>query len=285
MGENPIKETIRLKRDNYSYYFLELNTDGTAFYIDVDYDDDDTSNVKETIRYKYKYSYDTENKTITMILEKYYYRGFFIEEKGQLLTYGELCSKIDEGITVENLKQSYREYYKESKDDKDFKEEYPDCNSYEDFEKEVVKELKEIGFDSFDAYIKSLKQDQKNYLKTMFGAKITYAYEIKDNKMTLTEKFTGVKNLINSECRFYNELCYGDIDCYRASIEFREDDSRYRGDVNTDKKTINFVSRDNREDVINATYEENIAKETVTIKFKGKEYVCKFEADKYTQVE
>lgn len=271
VGENPIKEKIRLKRDNYSSYYLELKTDGTACYV---YDNE--------IEMTYKYSYDTENKTITMILEKYYYRGFFIEEKGQLLTYGELCSKIDEDITVENMRQFEKEYYKKHKDDEEFKERYSDCNSYEDYEKELVKGLKEMGFASFDAYVKFLKQEQKNYYKTMFGVKITYDYEIKDNKMTLTEKFTGVKNMFNSECRFDNESGYGYIDYSYAGIRFREDDSEYSGDVNTDTKTISFESVD---ETVTATYTENISEETVTIKFKGKEYVCKFEADKYTQVE
>ncbi|MBD5410454.1 MAG: hypothetical protein HDR53_05175 [Treponema sp.] len=269
-----------MKRDTYSSYFLELNTDGTARAIYVD--DDDEGNVTETVRSKYKYSYDGKNKTITMILEKNYYRDFFVEEEGQLLTYGDLYAKVDKDITVEKLRQYNRKYYKENKDDKDFKEDYPDCNSYEDFEKAIVKELKEMGFDSFDAYVESIKQSQKNELKVIFGAKISYAYELEGAKMILIEKFTGLKNMVKSECRFDNESSYGYIDYYDASI--RLDDDRYYGFVDTDKKIISFESEENGEKV-EAIYTENISDETVTIKFKDKDYICKFEGDKYIQVE
>ena len=281
VGENPITKTIKLKRDTYSSYFLELNTDGTACAIYVD--DDEESRVEEIeIRSTYKYSYDNEKETITMVLEKNYYRGFFVEEEGQLLTYGDLYAKVDKDITVEKLRQYNRKYYKENKDDKDFKEDYPDCNSYEDFEKAIVKELKEMGFDSFDAYVESIKQSQKNELKVIFGAKISYAYELEGAKMILIEKFTGLKNMVKSECRFDNESSYGYIDYYDASI--RLDDDRYFGLVDTDKKIISFESEENGEKV-EAIYTENISDETVTINFKGKDYVCKFEGDKYIQVE
>ena len=276
MGENPIKETIKLKRDTYSSYFLELNTDGTARAIYVD--DDDEGN-EEEIRSIYKYSYDNKKETITMVLEKNYYSGFFVEEKIQLLTYSELCSKIDEEYTVEKIRQIYREFYETEKDDEDFERYYPGCDTYQKYEEALVKDS---GFDSLSDLVKYQKQDVKDYYKVRFSAKITYAYEIEGGKMILIEKFTGLKNMVKSECRFDNESSYGYIDYYNASI--RLDDDRYSGFVDTDKKIISFESEENGEKV-EATYTENISDETVTINFKGKEYVCKFEGDKYIQVE
>ena len=283
MGENPIKETIKLKRDTYSSYFLELNTDGTARAIRVD--DDDEGNVTETVRSKYKYSYDGKNKTITMILEKNYYRGFFVEKEGQLLTYSELCSKIDEKITVKALREYEKEYYEKNKDDRYFKEDYPDCETYDKYEATI---LEKGGFVSFDAYTEYNKQYLKNEYKAYFSAKITYAYENEGGKMTLTEKFTGVKNLSNSICRFSEGSDRAYIDCCYASIDYYNDSSvtyYYGNTVDTNNKTVKFVSEGDRKDVITATYTEDIEAETVTINFKGKDYVCKFEGDKYIQVE
>lgn len=282
MGENPIKETIKLKRDTYSSYFLELNTDGTARAIYVD--DDDKSD-EEEIRSIYKYSYDNKKETITMVLEKEYYRGFFVEEKIQLLTYGELCSKIDEKITVKALREYEKEYYEKNKDDRYFKEDYPDCDTYQKYEEALVKDS---GFDSLSDLVKYQKQDVKDYYKVRFSAKITYAYESEGDKMTLTEKFTGVKNLSNSICRFSEGSDRAYIDCCYASIDYYNDSSvtyYYGNTVDTNNKTVTFVSEGDRKDVITATYTEDIEAETVTIKFKDKDYVCKFEGDKYIQVE
>ena len=286
MGENPIKETIKLKRDTYSSYFLELNTDGTARAIYVD--DDEESRVEEIeIRSTYKYSYDNEKETITMVLEKEYYSGFFVEEKIQLLTYSELCSKIDEEYTVEKIRQIYREFYETEKDDEDFERYYPGCDTYQKYEEALVKDS---GFDSLSDLVKYQKQDVKDYYKVRFSAKITYAYEIEGAKMTLTEKFTGVKNLSESSCRFSEGSKYVRINCYRATIDndYYNDSSVgcYDGEtVDTNNKTVKFVSEGDRKDVITATYTEDIEAETVTIKFKDKDYVCKFEGDKYIQVE
>lgn len=282
VGENPIKETIKLKRDTYSSYFLELNADGTARAIYVD--DDDKSD-EEEIRSIYKYSYDNKKETITMVLEKEYYRGFFVEEKIQLLTYSGLCSKIDEKITVKVLREYEKEYYEKNKDDRYFKEDYPDCETYDKYEATI---LEKGGFASFDAYTEYNKQYLKNEYKANFSAKITYAYESEGDKMTLTEKFTGVKNLSNSRCRFSDGSDRAYIGCCYASIDYYNDSSvtyYYGNTVDTNNKTVKFVSEGDRKDVITATYTEDIEAETVTIKFKDKDYVCKFEGDKYIQVE
>ena len=277
VGENPITKTIKLKEIDEDHHFLELKADGTARAIYVD--DDDEGNVDAT----YKYSYDDKNKIITMIVEKQYYESS-IDGKVQVLTYDESCSKIDEEYTVEKMRQVFKKNYEEYQNEKWFKEDYPGCDTYEKYEEALVKEG---GFDSFAALVKYSKQWLKNYCKLVFSVQITYAYTIDGDKVTLTEKFTGVKNLSNSRCRFSEGSDYARISCYSASIDYYNDGtySYYYGDVDTDKKTIAFESEDedgNREKV-NATYEENIAKETVTIKFKDKEYVCKFDGEKYIQ--
>ncbi|MBD5441825.1 MAG: hypothetical protein HDR34_00205 [Treponema sp.] len=280
VGENPIKETIKLKEGPYESSYLELRADRTAQYIHVD--DDEESKDKKTIRYTYKYSYNNEKKTVTMIVEKVYYGSFYIKEEGQLLTYSEICSKIDKEFTVENIRQYEKKYYEE--EHKWIEEYYPGCDTYEEYEEALIKKA---GFASFDAYTEYNKQYLKNEYKAYFSAKITYAYESEGGKMTLTEKFTGVKNLFNSECGFSDKSNYARIGCYSASIDYYNDSSvtyYYGNTVDTDKKTISFESREDGEKV-NATYTEDIEAETVTIKFKDKDYVCKFEGEKYIQVE
>lgn len=282
VGENPIKETVKLRRDGYDDSYLELKTDGTALAI---YVDDDKSNVEEPVS-KYKYTYDDEKRTITMILEKTILDLDFEGNQEQLMTYSEICSKINEEITVEKMRQSEKEYYEERKDGEWFKEDYPDCDTYEKYEAAIVKME---GFDSYDDLVKSYKQEYENVYKAAFGAQITYSYKKTGSKITLTEKFTGVKNMLSSECE-YSDYDGGQnyTDVYiassYASIRIYEDDVRYRynGTVDTDKKTISFESKGGKEKVT-ATYTENINAETVTIKFKDKEYVCKFEGQKFVQ--
>ncbi|MBD5406469.1 MAG: hypothetical protein HDR56_02485 [Treponema sp.] len=276
MGENPIKETIKLKYsgDYYKDYYLELKADGTVLQIYFD----SKSEVEKTVC-KYKYAYDDEKKTITMKLEKtdYHNEIFFSEAEGQLLTYSEFCSKIAEEYTVENIRQSEKEYYEKNKDDRYFKEDYPDCDAYEDYEAIFVKRK---GFRSLDDFLRWYMQLVKDSHKAQFSAKITYAYKIEGGKMTLTEKFTGVKNMVQSECMIKSNN--SSISAAYATIE--EADASYGGTPNTDKKTINFESRKIGEE-ITVPYVEDIDAGTVTINFKGKEYVYEFKGYKYIQVE
>ena len=277
VGENPITKTIKLKKSDSDSRYLELNADGTARAIYVD--DDEESKDKETINCAYKYSYDNEKKTVTMIVEKSVYYTLFGEEKVQLLTYDEICSELNKDCTVEKMKQDFKKQYEKYKNDEWFKEDYPDCDTYEKYEKAI---LKESGFDSFAALAEYQKQFAKNEFKAYFSAQITYAYKIDNGKMTLTEKFTGVKNLFTSECRL-SDNSHAEIYSTWASIY--ENDVYYGGGTpNTDKKTIIIESSEDGEKV-EATYTEDIAAETVTIKFKGKEYVYKFEGEEYIQVE
>ncbi|MBD5399343.1 MAG: hypothetical protein HDR57_01740 [Treponema sp.] len=269
VGENPITKTIKLKRNDSDSRYLELNADGTARAIYVD--DDEEDNLEE-ISAIYKYSYDAKKETITMILKK---QGYYdsMEDKAQLLTYSEICSKLNEEYTVEKMREMYKYEY----DENNYKEKYPEWDTYEKYEDATVKES---GFGSFAALAEYQKQFAKNEFKAYFSAQITYAYKINGGKMTLTEKFTGVKNLINAECR---ELSGdGRISYNWASIW--EGDDFYGGTPNTDKKTITIESSEDGEK-LEATYTEDIAEETVTIKFKGKEYVYKFEGEEYIQVE
>ena len=271
MGENPITKTIKLKSSDSSHDFLELNADGTARAIYVD--DDEEDNLEE-ISAIYNYSYDANKETITMILKK---QGYYdsMEDKAQLLTYSEICSKLNEEYTVEKMREMYKYEY----DENNYKEKYPEWDTYEKYEDATVKES---GFDSFAALAEYQKQFAKNEFKAYFSAQITYAYKIDNGKMTLTEKFTGVKNLFTSECRL-SDNSHAEIYSTWASIY--ENDVYYGGGTpNTDKKTIIIESSEDGEKV-EATYTEDIAEETVTIKFKGKEYVYKFEGEEYIQVE
>lgn len=273
-GENPIEETVKLYSDKGSdedsRYCLELKTDGTALYIQERTEGDE-------LEAEFKYTYDENKKEIYMKVEKCYYEYPMTHEERQLLTYNEMCSKLDEDATVEKARQFLKEYYKEECEGKDwFKEEYPNCNSYEDYEAEV---MNSGGFDSFDDYVKYVKQNYENIYKVQFGAKIVYAYESKGGKMTLTEKFTGVKNLsiMGSGCHYFNsQSSYGGIYNYAAYI--MENDIYYYGLSDTDNKIINFPSEN-----IKATYTEDIATETVTIRFNGKDYECKFQGKNFSQ--
>ena len=278
MGENPIKKTIKLKLENdsssYSYY-LELKTDGTACCIYVD-DYNDKSDEEEM--FIYKYSYDNEKETITMITEKCSYAIIDEGEKIPLRTYDELCSIINEKFTVENIRQFEKKYYEKNKDDSYFKEEYPGCDSYEKYEEAFVKKE---GFDSFSAFVQDQKQWFKNDLKAEFGGLQTYVYKIEGDKMILTSKFTGLKNQASLRSdRAYISYSYARIEYYNDGRYYD-----YEGTVDTDNKTVKFVSEGDRKDVITATYTEDIEAETVTINFKDKDYVCKFDGSKYIQVE
>ncbi|MDE7292001.1 MAG: hypothetical protein K2N58_08145 [Treponemataceae bacterium] len=122
----------------------------------------------------------------------------------------------------------------------------------------------------------------EEYYKVAFSAQKTYSYKITGGKMTLTEKFTSVKNMYDSECYFSFESGYAYISCTHAKI--CEKDDTYDGTLDTDKKTIVFESREDHS-TYEATYTENFAAETVTIKFKDKEFICEFEGEKYTQAE
>ena len=272
VGENPIKETIKLKSEESSYC-LELKTNGSALYV---YDDKD-----EEISHKFKYTYDAVAKKIYMRVEKAaYYNDWNNEEEWyQLLSYDEIRSKINKDFTTEKIRQVLKDSYEREKDDEYYKDYYANYNSYDDYENELVKEA---GVGSFDAYVKRVKQEYENECKATFGAQITYAYDTKDGKMTLTEKFTGVKNSLDSECYFSFESGYAYISCTHAKIT--ENDDRYYGTIDTDKKTILFESGEDRS-TYESTYTENINAGTVTINFKGKEYVCEFDGAKYTQVE
>ncbi|MDE7290911.1 MAG: hypothetical protein K2N58_02595 [Treponemataceae bacterium] len=263
VGKNPITETVKLltRKDMY----LELKTDGTATYGD-DYDREE--------EYEFKYTYDANKKEIYLKVEKSVYVNPFGENSSELMTYNEIFSKLNKDCNVENAREYFKELYEYEKDKEYFKEDFPDCNSYEDWEDKIINEE---GFDSFDAYVKYAKQIYEDLNKANFGAQITYAYEIEDGKITLTEKFTGVKNLLNSKCVDEARSCR----IYSTAVSIEESDIDYYGIPNIDKKTISFTSEKGLK--FNATFTENIANGTVTIKFKDKEYVCEFDGEIFTQ--
>ncbi len=261
-----------LEDDDRTY--LELKVDGTARYFKIYNDEEETEA-------QFSYTYNANEKTISMKVEKYAYWGTVdidSEAEGQLLTYDECLSKLNKDLTRAKVRQSLKEKYERYKDDERFEESFPDCNSYEEFEAEV---LEKGGFDTFADYVQYVKQDSEDIYKAMFNAQTTFSYEIEDGEITLTEKFTGVKNMfIKSGCGFYSSNSIsGCIYNYRAY--YYENDVEYTGIPNTDKKTISFRS----EGVLkfNATFTENLAKETVTINCEDKKYVCEFEGQKFIQ--
>ena len=261
MGENPIEKTIKLLQEDSRGYYLELRTDGTALYVDDDQEHGDGP------IYEFKYTYDADAKKIYMRLEKVAYYS------DELLTYDESLALIDEENSVAALK----EWLKESYDDWG-KEEF---DSYEDFERNRYEEK---GFDSLAAYAAYYKQSDTDSLKAAFGAQVTYSYKIDGGKMTLTENFTGVKNLLDSECE-YDDSSSGTwctIWSGRASFEEYNDVDwvYYHGTPDTGK----IVFRNNKDgSIVNSTYTENLSAETVTINFNDKEYVCKFKGEKFIQ--
>ena len=264
VGKNPITETVKLltRKDMY----LELKTDGTATYGD-DYDREEG--------YKFKYTYDANKKEIYLKVEKSVYENPFGENSSELMTYNEILSKLNKDCNVENAREYFKELYEYEKDKEYFKEDFPDCNSYEEFEAAIIEST---GYNSLDAYVKYAKQIYEDLNKAYFGAQITYAYEIEDGKITLTEKFTGVKNLLNSRCVDETRSCR----IYSTTVSIDENDIYYYGIPNIDKKKINFNS-DKGNSTYESTYTENIANGTVTIKFKDKEYVCEFDGEIFTQ--
>lgn len=185
VGENLIKETIKLNREGYSAeFYLELEADGTAIY------GDDKQN---EILYELKYTYDETKKEIYMKVERCSYAGLISNEESQLLTWDELLSIFDKDLASDNLREELKEQYEDNKDEEWFEEAYPDCDSYEAFEAEV---LRQGEFDSFDDYVKSVKQNYETMYKAYFSAQTTYAYEIENDKMTLTEKIYWCKKYV-----------------------------------------------------------------------------------------
>ena len=270
VGENPIEKTIKLMEEDNKDYYLELRTDGTALYVDDDHDHEDGP------VYKFKYTYNADAKKIYIQVEKaaFYNEFSYDDEPSSLMTYDEIVSQINKEYTLDNLKKVMEGAYKD-KGDK--------FSSYEDFEKNWYEE---DGFDSLKAWLEYFKQEEKDYYKSVFGIQVTYSYKIDGGKMVLTEKFTGVKNLFNSRCEYY-DIASGtgcSIRSSRASF-YEYNDGKwvyYYGTLDTDNNTIAFRNEDDGK-TVPAKYTENISAETVTVTFKDKDYVCKFEGVNFIQ--
>ena len=278
VGENPIKKTIRLIREedndnDYDYYYLELNPDGTALYVYAEDDEPDEP------LYKFTYTYNASKEEIYMQVEEVAYYSYIIDvEDLSFMNYKECISQIDKDYTVDNLKKLIKSEY-EDEEDKE--------SSYEDFEKNWYKEQ---GFDSLEALLEYQKQIVKASAKAGFGVQITFSYKIDGNgKMTFTEKFTGVKNLLVSECGNVNYDSPSTImfSIYSSLAQLSYDDKGeyewFTGVPDTDKQTIFFRKYDDGSSTINASYTENISEETVTIKFNSKESTGKFEGAKFSE--
>ena len=279
VGENPIKKTIRLIREedndnDYDYYYLELNPDGTALYVYFNSDEEEPE-------IKFKYTYNASKEEIYMQVEEVaYYSDIIDVEDHSFMNYNESISQIDKDYTVDNLKKFIKSEY-EDEEDKE--------SSYEDFEKNWYKEQ---GFDTLEASLEYQKQIVKARAKAGFGVQITFSYKIDGNgKMTLTEKFTGVKNLLVSECGNVNYDSPNAImfSIYSGWAQLSYDDKGeyeyewFTGVPDTDEKTIFFRKYDDGSSTVNANYTENISEETVTIKFNSKESTGKFDGAKFSE--
>ena len=268
VGETPIQNEITLKHGDYAT--LVMKTDGTAEY----YDDGE-------LEYVFKYTWNTTKKEIYMALEKNAYWNMGGES--QLLTYDQILSKINENYTVEKMRNYNRTYYEEIKGEDWFKDEYPDCDTYEKFEKAFIEEA---GCRSFEDFVKTAKQEDENSCKAMFGALITFSYEVNENdKITLTEKFTGVKNfLLYETCYYDKDGTIVDIEDGKGVSIIREVNGKreyWDGEFGADNN-IEFENYDSEDKKI-GSYTENIAEETVTVSFDGKNYDCKFVSQKFIQ--
>ena len=268
VGENPIQNKITLKHSDYAT--LVMKTDDTAEY----YDDGE-------LEYVFKYTWNTTKKEIYMALEKMAYWNMGGEP--QLLTYGQTLSKINEDYTVEKMRKYNQEYYEERKDEEWFEEDYPNCDTYEKFEKAFIDDM---GCSSFEDFVKSCKKDNEISLKATFGVLITFSYEVNENdKITLTEKFTGVKNfLLYETCRYDKDGTIVNIEDGKGVSIGREVNGKreyWDGEFGAGNN-IEFENYDSEDKKI-GSYTENVAEETVTVSFDGKDYDCKFVSQKFIQ--
>lgn len=264
VGENPVKETIKLKHNDYAT--LEMKADGTADY----YDDDE-------LEYVFKYTWNTTKQEIYMAVEKE--ARWSMDGKSELLTYEQMRSKINEDYTVEKMRKYNQTDYEKIKDKEWFKEEYSDCDTYEKFEKKLIKEA---GCSSFEDFVKTVKQEEELSLKATFGALITFSYKITNDKITLTEKFTGVKNLLLYEtCRYNKGETTVTIESSKGVFIEKEVAGKreyWNGEFGAGN-SIEFEKEDS-ESKKTGSYTENIDEQTVTINFDGGTYVCEFEEKK-----
>lgn len=269
VGENPVKETIKLKHNDYAT--LEMKADGTADY----YDDDE-------LEYVFKYTWNTTKQEIYMAVGKK--ACWSMDGKSELLTYEQMRSKINEDYTVEKMRQYDKTEYEKYKEEDRFKKKYPGCNTYEEWENAF---LKEYGYGSYDDYVKSCKQEEELSLKATFGALITFSYKITNGKITLTEKFTGVKNfLLYETCRYNEGETTVTIESSKEVSIKKEVDGKpeyWNGEFGAGN-SIEFEKEDS-ESKKTGSYTENIDEQTVTINFDGRTYVCKFEEKKFIQVD
>ncbi|MCM1321468.1 MAG: hypothetical protein NC041_05490 [Bacteroides sp.] len=286
--------------DNPDY--LVLKTDGTAEYHNAWSKGDE-------IEYTYKYTWNTQKQEIYMTVEKLQ----VTPEDTTLYTYSEAIKNLEQ-ILLANEKY---EYNAEKKDDADFAKNYP---TFEDYKKHLVESG---GYNSFDEYLAEYKESVTGALNVLFGATITYGYEINGGKMTLAEKFTGIENLetnsyfshresettedgdvrigIDIEFEIWNTNVFYNY-YYRYSAKHYSDagswwsteskSADYDGEINSENKTIafelNYKNPDSAEfpEKFSASYTEDFAAETVTVIIGGKNYVCELYRKKtFTQTD
>ena len=259
---------------------LELKNDGTA----TMHTRKNTEDYPPYSEFEYSYA---ENE-IYMRLSKC--TSDITYDDGLLYTYDELISQANEYFEMENYKKALEQQFNEYQNKEWFQNEYPDCNTYKKYED---LKIKEGGFKSLDEMI----ADEKKYLTycydMYFSPKVTYTYEIKSGKMTLTEEFTGIMNILLTNCRYEN-IDYNDNNYVHSlgagsgyiTLTTRDYDY-YTVSFDKSKKEAVLCNSSDKTDKITATYKEDIPNATVTVtindeRYRG-EYPCKFEGSTYTQ--
>lgn len=274
VGDNPIKAETKLGsfhtgnsstgKEIYisNDIFLVMKTNGTAEY--HDYGD---------LEYVFKYTWDATKQEIYMVVEKTPY------DDGTLLNYNQLLSKL----TIDEFRESEKRHYEErKKEDEYFEEDYPGCDTYEKYLDFLIKKS---NCNDINELFELSKEESLKYLNTIFGAKLTYGYDFdEDGKMVLTEKFTGMKNLL-----FYSSFKYDAggtrvyIDIDKEDVEIYLNGVQWYGEFSTGNNIV--FEKEDSEEKKTGSYSEDIANETVTVTFDGKKYPCEFRGTNFIEVD
>ena len=170
-GENPVTEilgdgttSIRLKVSDYSDNILVLHADGTATM-----GDEDTNT--QTPYYEFSYTYNASTKEIYMKMEK---TMNDMREDYTLCTYDELVSQTNADFEINNFKKLLKENFDKNKNEEWFKEDYPNCNSYEAYEAAFIKEG---GYKTLDELVSVEKKTMLTHYYRDFSSQVTYNYK------------------------------------------------------------------------------------------------------------
>lgn len=269
LGGNTETKEIKLQKSDHDkgYEFLVLKADDTALYY---YCDEIFPSEDDYLAYEYKYSWNTEKREIYVAVRKTTVLDVFFEDNIGLLDYDAAVSKLN-SFSEKDFKKIYEA-------DEEYWNETYNCENYKDY---IDKRCAEEDCENVADLIKKINEEGHVYLKRIYKAITTFGYEIKDDKMTLTEQFTGVKNLLGSRCVIYYRYNEYHIDDYGMGYGCSSASMPDAPVIDIDPETLYDKIG---EKVYNDDYTEDIEAETVTMKIDNKELVFKFEGEAYTQV-